>query len=217
MTQCVISPPRRDSAGGWLRPLTVATVTTLRKDLLPDFRRERRSMQPCNSRSYPRNSDKISLSRAQNTSLWHFTVSQVSDMDFDGTRIPRRGCARGRADAKRSESLEVHQTEDKGASCALSSCLGLGYIRLCMRPSPSHSKGRNLQPFCSVWVERVRLSAYKALPMDPVNCFEHKQTDYTKYDELVGALQLSALELAILDCYMNGMKQARSLRRTRHQ
>ena len=114
----------------------------------------------------------------------------------------------GRADAKRSESLEVHQTEDKGASCTISSCLRLGYIRLCMRPSPSHSKGRNLQHFCSVWVERVRLSAYKALPMDPVNCFEHKQTDYTKYDELVGALQLSALELAILDCYMNGMKQA---------
>ena len=118
--------------------LAVATVTTLRKDLLPDFRRERRSMQPCNSRSYPRNSDKISLSRAlttiyiilpfrwflflidrerrsmqqcnsrsyprnsakislsraQNTSLRHFTVSQVSDMDFDGTKIPRRGCAR---------------------------------------------------------------------------------------------------------------------------
>ena len=83
MTQCVISPPRRDSAAGWLRPLggrqplppcerirLVApawrspTVTTLRKDLLPDFRRERRSMQQCNSRSYPRNSDKISLSRA---------------------------------------------------------------------------------------------------------------------------------------------------------
>ena len=67
MTQCVISPPGRDSAGGWLRPLTVATVTTLRKDLLPDFRRERRSMQPCNSRSYPRNSGKISLSRAPTT------------------------------------------------------------------------------------------------------------------------------------------------------
>ena len=32
MTQCVISPPRRDSAAGWLRPLTVAPVTTLRKD-----------------------------------------------------------------------------------------------------------------------------------------------------------------------------------------
>ena len=43
--------------------------------------------------------------------------------------------------------------------------------------------------------------------MDPVNCFEHEQTDYSKYDELVGALQLSALELAILNCYMNGMRQ----------
>ena len=44
--------------------------------------------------------------------------------------------------------------------------------------------------------------------MDPVNCFEHEQTDYTKYDELVSALQLSALELAILNCYMNGMMQS---------
>ena len=49
---------------------------------------------------------------------------------------------------------------------------------------------------------------YKALPMDPVNCFEQEQTDYTKYDELVEALQLSSLELAILNCYMNGMRQA---------
>ena len=40
--------------------------------------------------------------------------------------------------------------------------------------------------------------------MDPVNCFEHEQTDYTKYDELVSALQLSALEFAIL----NGMVQS---------
>ena len=44
--------------------------------------------------------------------------------------------------------------------------------------------------------------------MDPVNCFEKEQTDYGKYDELVAALQLSALELAILNCYMNGMRQA---------
>ena len=44
--------------------------------------------------------------------------------------------------------------------------------------------------------------------MDPVNRFEQEQTDYSKYDELVSALQLSALELAILNCYMNGMKQA---------
>ena len=44
--------------------------------------------------------------------------------------------------------------------------------------------------------------------MDPVNCFEKEQTDYSKYDELVGVLQLSALELAILNCYMNGMVQS---------
>ena len=57
-------------------------------------------------------------------------------------------------------------------------------------------------------VESIDFTDYKALPMDPVNCFEHEQTDYTKYDELVGALQLSALELAILNCYMNGMVQS---------
>lgn len=57
-------------------------------------------------------------------------------------------------------------------------------------------------------VEYIDFTDYKALPMDPVNCFEHEQTDYSKYDELVGALQLSALELAILNCYMNGMRQA---------
>ena len=57
-------------------------------------------------------------------------------------------------------------------------------------------------------VESIDFTDYKALPMDPVNCFEHEQTDYTKYDELVGTLQLSALELAILNCYMNGMMQS---------
>ena len=57
-------------------------------------------------------------------------------------------------------------------------------------------------------VKSIDFTDYKALPMDPVNCFEQEQTDYSKYDELVGALQLSALELAILNCYMNGMRQA---------
>ena len=56
-------------------------------------------------------------------------------------------------------------------------------------------------------VESIDFTDYKALPMDPVNCFEQEQTDYTKYDELVCALRLSALELAILNCYMNGMRQ----------
>ena len=54
----------------------------------------------------------------------------------------------------------------------------------------------------------IDFTDYKALPMDPVNCFEQEQTDYSKYDELIGALQLSALELAILNCYMNGMVQS---------
>ena len=57
-------------------------------------------------------------------------------------------------------------------------------------------------------VESIDFTDYKALPMDPINCFEQEQTDYTKYDELVGALRLSALELAILNCYMNGMVQS---------
>ena len=57
-------------------------------------------------------------------------------------------------------------------------------------------------------VESIDFTDYKALPADPVNCFEHEQTDYSKYDELIGVLQLSALELAILDCYMNGMVQS---------
>ena len=56
--------------------------------------------------------------------------------------------------------------------------------------------------------DEIDFTDYKALPMDPVNCFEKEQTDYTKYDELVGALQLSALEIAILNCCMNGMVQS---------
>ena len=66
---------------------------------------------------------------------------------------------------------------------------------------------RNRTDMRGIVVESIDFTDYKALPMDPVNCFEHEQTDYSKYDELVGALQLSALELAILNCYMNGMKQ----------
>ena len=57
-------------------------------------------------------------------------------------------------------------------------------------------------------IEYIDFTNYKALPMDPVNCFKQEQTDYAKYDELVNALKLSALELAILNYYMNGMRQA---------
>ena len=54
----------------------------------------------------------------------------------------------------------------------------------------------------------VDFTDHKALPMDPVNCFEQKQTNYSKYDELMDALKLSELELSILNCYMNGMAQS---------
>ena len=57
-------------------------------------------------------------------------------------------------------------------------------------------------------VESIDFTDYKALPMDPVNRFEHEQTDYGKYDELVETLRLTELELAILNCYMNGMVQS---------
>ena len=56
--------------------------------------------------------------------------------------------------------------------------------------------------------EEIDFTDYKALPMDPVNRFEQEQTDYTKYDELVERLRLTELELAILECYMNGMVQS---------
>ena len=56
--------------------------------------------------------------------------------------------------------------------------------------------------------EYIDFTNYKALPMDPVNCFEKEQTDYSKYDTLVETLHLSELELAILNCYMRGMVQS---------
>ena len=66
-------------------------------------------------------------------------------------------------------------------------------------------------------VEYIDFTDYKALPMDPVNCFEKEQTDYSKYDELLNALKLPALELAILNGLYERNGTIRSLRRTRHR
>ena len=55
--------------------------------------------------------------------------------------------------------------------------------------------------------DEIDFTDYKALPMDPVNYYEYEQTNYDKYDELVETLKLSELELAILNCYMQGMHQ----------
>ena len=78
----------------------------------------------------------------------------------------------------------------------------------CYREVDRFIDGLRNRPDSHKQVEYIDFTDYKALPMDPVNCFEKEQTDYSKYDELVAALQLSALELAILNCYMNGMRQA---------
>ena len=59
-----------------------------------------------------------------------------------------------------------------------------------------------------VRTDYIDFSDYKALPADPVNCFEPESADYDKYDELVETLQLSDLEMDILNCYMSGMQQS---------
>ena len=49
----------------------------------------------------------------------------------------------------------------------------------------------------------------KGLSDHSISTYEEAVIDYRKqYDTLAEALQLSALELAILNCYMNGMRQA---------
>ena len=55
--------------------------------------------------------------------------------------------------------------------------------------------------------EYIDFEDYKALPADPADCFERKEENYEKADALVKALNLSELELAILECYINGMVQ----------
>ena len=55
--------------------------------------------------------------------------------------------------------------------------------------------------------DEIDFTDYKAFPMDPVNYYEYEQTNYDKYDELVETLRLSELELAILNCSMQGMHQ----------
>ena len=51
----------------------------------------------------------------------------------------------------------------------------------------------------------IDFTSYKALPMDPVNCFEKEQTDYTKADAILKAMHLNEMELAVLDCVLKGL------------
>ena len=53
--------------------------------------------------------------------------------------------------------------------------------------------------------EYIDFTDYKALPMDPVNCFEKEQTDYTKADAILEAMHLNEMEFAVLDCVLRGL------------
>ena len=53
--------------------------------------------------------------------------------------------------------------------------------------------------------DSIDFTDYKALPMDPVNCFEHEQTDYSKADAILEAMHLNEMELAVLDCVLRGL------------
>ena len=53
--------------------------------------------------------------------------------------------------------------------------------------------------------EYIDFTDYKALPMDPVNCFEKEQADYTKADAILEAMHLNEMELAVLECVLRGL------------
>ena len=57
-------------------------------------------------------------------------------------------------------------------------------------------------------VEYIDFTDYKALPMDPVNCFEHEQADFSKADALMDAMHLTDKEKEMLEYYMSGWKRS---------
>ena len=57
-------------------------------------------------------------------------------------------------------------------------------------------------------VEYIDFTDYKALPMDPVNCFEKEQDDYSKADALMDAMHLTEKEREMLEYYMSGWKRS---------
>ena len=57
--------------------------------------------------------------------------------------------------------------------------------------------------------DSIDFTDYKALPMDPVNCFEQEQTEYSKADAILDAMHLTEMELAVLDCVLRGMVRSK--------
>lgn len=62
---------------------------------------------------------------------------------------------------------------------------------------------------------RRKIAALKAIdftdnrkmPVDPVDCFDSKQNDYGKVDDIISAMDLTDAESETLNCYMSGWKQ----------
>ena len=55
---------------------------------------------------------------------------------------------------------------------------------------------------------QIDFSNNKEMLVDPINCFDNPTVDYSKADAILNALQLSDIELQVLNCYLNGMQQA---------
>ena len=92
---------------------------------------------------------------------------------------------------------EIYGKDSKGIQITIkSACFREvdGQIRKCRRRATK--------------VDSIDFTDYKALPVDPVNCFEKEQTDYDKADEILNALHLNELQAAILNCYLRGMIQS---------
>ena len=51
----------------------------------------------------------------------------------------------------------------------------------------------------------------KEMLVDPIDCFDNPTIDYSKADAILQTLQLSDIELKVLNCYLNGMKQAQGI------
>ena len=75
---------------------------------------------------------------------------------------------------------EIYGKDSKGIQITIkSACFREvdGQIRKCRRRATK--------------VDSIDFTDYKALPVDPVNCFEKEQTDYDKADEILKALHLN--------------------------
>jgi hypothetical protein len=55
---------------------------------------------------------------------------------------------------------------------------------------------------------QIDFSNNKEMLVDPIDCFDNPTVDYSKADAILNALQLSDIEMQVLNYYLNGMQQA---------